>query len=162
MAKLTDIKNILDDLLAGFENQNLLNKLGLGAISKVRRRTLKGIDVEGKPFEDYTDDYADFRESIGLPVDVVSLQASNASDDSSMLNRIAHKVAGNLKSVDIDIDDPEKREIASYHDSLGVGKTGNKIRHFWDVNEKERGELLDIVETDINDLLLDLTREANQ
>lgn len=158
MADFDDINAILKDLLLSIRSEEQLTKLGLQAQFQIKDRTRKGIDVEGRPFQPYSEKYRKFRQAIGLPVDVVNLQLN---DIDGMLRKIDHEIANDLESVSVDIDDPRKREIASYHNELGVAKRGENIRHFWDLNREEREEIAGIVEKDLEQLLANLTRVRN-
>jgi hypothetical protein len=75
-----------------------------------------------------------------------------------MMHKMDHVVFKNFSGVEVDILDPEKRKIAAYHDSEGVGKSGANIRHFFGLNDQDESDIGEIVATDINDILTDLTK----
>ena len=125
MANLSDIEEILSGVLNSLNSQIELNKLGLAGTKRILDRTRKGIDVDGRPFKPYSDRWAEVREENELPTHVVDL---TFSDIEGMLRKVDHTVSNDLKSVAIDIEDPEKRLIASYHDELGAGGL-ERVRH---------------------------------
>jgi len=154
MAKLTDVKKILNGLIADLQSQKELNKLGLAGIRKIKDRTRKGIDVDGSAFQPYSTNYAEKRASFGLPTSIVNLEFN---DIDGMLSKVDHVVANDFKSVAIDILDPRKKRLASYHDELGVGKAGQNIRHFWGLSSEDEKDIAEIVAADMTRLLNALT-----
>ncbi len=158
MAKLGDIKKLLDQLVSGMQSQTMLKKLGLIGVRTIQKRTREGVDVDGRAFQPYSEKYAEKRILAGLPTHIVNLEFD---DVDGMLQQVEHIVASDLKSVHIDITDPQKKKLASYHDELGVAKAGENIRHFWGLSDDEQKDIGDIVAADLNDLLSDLVDKYN-
>ncbi len=156
MADFNDIKRLLDFLIDGLHSQEQMNKVGLAGIRKIQERTREGTDVHGRPFKPYSDNHAERREELGLPTHIVNLEMD---DISGMLRRVDHIVAADFESVAVDITDEQKRLIASYHNELGVGKTGENIREFWALSAEEEEDIAKIVQRDTDQLLTDLTRD---
>jgi hypothetical protein len=157
MAELNDVPDILEKLQRRLFSRALLNKIGLAGIRLIKARTRLGIDVKGAAFEPYSDGWAIIRQAHNLPTAYVNLEFN---DIDGMLKKIDHVVAADLESVEIDILDPDKRKIASYHNDLGAGKSHVK-RRFFDINQQEMKKIDELVEADLNLLLADLTREAD-
>ncbi len=61
-------------------------KLGLDMRRMIIDRTLRGIDINGKKFAEYSPKYREYREKMGKTTDIVNLQ-----DRSEMLNSLNSK-----------------------------------------------------------------------
>lgn len=128
------------------------NKLALGAIRLIKKRTRQGIDISGNPFIPYSKKYARKRERAGKETSIVNLVYD---DYFGMMNKIDHIVARDLSSVSILIDDKEKSQIARYHNIEGAGK-GKVIRKFWGLSEEEEAQLGELAELEIKNIISSL------
>ena len=149
MNDFSKIRRLFTEIVGALESQKLLNYLGLKQIHNIQGRTRKGIDLFGNPFQQYSDEYAEWKEKRGLPANVVNL---TLHDIDGMMHQIDHVLSPDLKSVEIQILDPSKRKLASYHDQTGAGKS-RVIRRFWGVSEEDQKGLGEIVEHDLELLL---------
>lgn len=137
-----DLRRLASDL----RSQKLMNRLGLASIRQVRRRTRKGTDVDGSPFEPYSDSHERRRAKEGLPTDHVTLKFDQYE---SMLDTLDHAVARDLESVVVEFTDAEKEEIAGYHNE---GEGDNPEREFMAHSEKEVDELESLVTDHLDDV----------
>jgi len=150
MFDFAKMKKALQTILAGLQNQTLLNKLGLAQIRKIKDRTRRGLDLSGKTFKPYNEKYAERKfKTTGIPTHVVNL---TLDDISGMLQQIDHLVATDFSNVEILFRDPRKRKLASYHNELGAGRS-RVIREFWGVNSQDEKDLLDLIGHDLELLL---------
>jgi len=140
---------LLNRILKGFQSQRLLNMLGLAVRRIIQDRTRKGVDVEGKPFKEYSKGHARKREKLDLPVYPVNLQMD---DVEGMLRKIDHAITREFEELKVFIDDPEKEQIARYHNILGAGKS-KVIRRFWGLNDTEINKIHQIVGLEIANVL---------
>lgn len=144
------IKKALQTILDGLQNQTLLNKLGLTQIRKIKDRTRRGVDLSGKTFKPYNEQYAERKfKTTGIPTHVVNL---TLDDISGMLQQIDHVVNTDFSNVEILFRDPRKRKLASYHNELGAGRS-RVIREFWGINPQDEKDLLDLIGHDLELLL---------
>ncbi len=137
-----DLRRVASDL----RSQKLMNRLGLASIRQVRRRTRRGVDVDGAPFEPYSDSHERRRAKEGLPTDHVTLKFDQYE---SMLDSLDHVVARDLESVVVEFIDAEKEEIAGYHHR---GEGDNPEREFVSHSEEEIDELQSLVTDHIDDV----------
>jgi len=156
MSDFSKIRAALFAVLSEFHSVKLLNKLGLQQIHHIRQRTQSGIDLEGRPFKPYNEQYAErkFAET-GIPTHTVNLTFNDVDGMLSPL-KLNHAINADLTAVELLFTDPEKRKLASYHDQLGAGRS-RVIRRFWGVNEGDEKVLGEIVEQDLNLVLQRLT-----
>lgn len=158
MTDLSKIKEALREILGTFESQKLLNKIGLAQLRNIKSRTRKGLDLFGRPFKAYTDEWKE-RKSIvyRMPNHPVNL---TLDDVSGMLSPVEldHIVSNDLKSVELYFRTPAKRKLAGYHDQEGVGKS-KVIRRFWGVSEEDEKSLTDIIVKDLELKLQELTEK---
>lgn len=154
MSDFAKIKTALQTILDSLQNQTLLNKLGLAQIRKIKDRTRRGVDLSGKKFQPYNEQYAERKfKSTGIPTHVVNL---TLDDISGMLQQMDHIVAVDFSSVEILFRDPRKRKLAGYHNELGAGRS-RVIREFWGVNPQDEKDLLQIIGHDLDLALQKLT-----
>jgi len=118
-----------DKLLQALKSQEFYSKLGLAAIKLMKDRTRRGVDVEGKSFQPYSESYKKVRAKAGLPVHPVTLIFD---DVQGMLTKIDHIVANDFSHVSVLIDDAAKAQIARYHQIEGASKK-KIIRKFWGI-----------------------------
>jgi hypothetical protein len=148
-----------------FQNQKLLNKLGLGGIRLIKKRTRKGKNVQGQPFDrapsaegssPYSPGHERKREKKGLPTGRIDFVFSLYG---GMMEKIDHTVTNDLSDVTITIQDDDKRQIARYWNVEGAGP-GEMIRRFWGLSgeetEKVRGLATDTIQQDLDRLLASL------
>lgn len=159
MAKLTDINKLLEALISDLKTQSVMNKLGNLAKSRIVKRTRKGLDVDEKLFKPYSESYAKIREESERPTHIVNLEFDLTNE--GLLHKVDHVVFRNFDGVSIDILDPEKRKIAAYHDSEGVGIRGKNIRHFWGLNKKDEEVIHKSLGVETDKILSDLTRDLD-
>lgn len=156
-SELGRIKAALKQILDAFENQTLLNKLGLAQIRNIKDRTRRGLDLFGRPFRPYTEEWKKRKESVfRVPSHPVNLILD---DVTGMLTQIDHVVAADLRSVELMFRTPEKRRIASYHDQLGAGKS-RVIRRFWGVSESDEKALGELVRAQLDLILQQLVERV--
>jgi hypothetical protein len=151
MAEFDDIKTVLDGFLSGLRNQTLLNKIGLAGIRLIKKRTREGIFLEGSSpgHTTYSEGHKKKREKAGLPTSIVNLQFD---DIDGMLTEVDHVILNSFEGVAIDIMDEEKREIGYYHNVSGAGKS--RIKRVWfDLDDAERQQIVDLVEGEASDLI---------
>jgi hypothetical protein len=145
-SNFSKIKIALQTILAGLQNQMLLNKLALAQERKIKDRTRRGVDLEGKTFKPYNPQYAKRKFKItGIPTHVVNL---TFDDISGMMQQIDHVIANDFSKVEIQILDPQKRKIAGYHHETGAGRS-RVIRRFWGINQQDENDLLRIIGRDL-------------
>lgn len=71
---LSDLEALLDEVEGELRlEDNELARIGARAAFMIKRRTAKGIDYAGDPFERYSESYADFRAEHGRNVSPVDL-----------------------------------------------------------------------------------------
>lgn len=144
-------KNLIPELLDALRSHSLYTKLGLGAERIIKSRTRKGLDVKGSAFTDYSAGHLKKRKQAGIT------QASKVnlvfSPNFGMLASINHAVANNLESVAIQFENPEKEQLAVYHNITGAGKSRVK-REFWGIElQEEIDKLADIGYNEIKDII---------
>jgi len=163
MAEFDDIQQVLENLVDRFQTQQQMNKFGLAMIRIIKTRTRSWRDVEGKRFEDYSKGHRRRRVALGLPV---SPQGKNTDSMmvmdpvSGMMQKIDAIVSNDYSNVVLDITDPVKKKIASYHNIKGVGVKGKHLRKFWGMHDKEWKIISKIAAADIESILADLVEEA--
>lgn len=140
------IKRALQTIIAGLQSQTMMNRLGLAQIRNIKDRTRRGVDLDGRTFKPYNEDYAERKFRLtGIPTHVVNL---TFDDISGMMQQIDHVIASDFSKVELQILDPEKRKIASYHNETGAGRS-RVIRKFWGINQTDEAALLKIVGHDL-------------
>ncbi len=146
----------LENILNAFKNSELFNKLGLGSIRLIKKRTREGIDLHGSPFKPYSVQYAKKRNREGKQTDVVQLIYD---DYFGMVSRIDHVISRNLESVSVIIDSlksepdkPSKAEIAKFHNESGAGKS-KVIREFFGHNPEEEKQLAELTNLEIKNII---------
>ncbi len=77
-------------------DDEVLHKLGQYQTFAIKERTLTGKDIHGVVFEPYSQEYAFFRQSRGLPADHVDLFFTG-----SMLNSLTHEVLSGDNAVKV-------------------------------------------------------------
>lgn len=142
-------------LIEGLHAQRQLNRLGLAVQRIIRRRTRRGIGVDGERFQDYSDGHTRKREAKGLPTDTVDLTFSLYD---GMMQAIDHVIANDYASVALLIDDRRKHQIARYHNIEGAGKS-KVIRRFWGLSDEEEGEVFNLFKEDVSVMLEELNLE---
>jgi hypothetical protein len=160
MGDIRKISELVNRLIRSIERQTTLNKLGLAGVRMIKKRTSEGIDLDGRPFIPYTDLWIEEKRKQTTAVNPANVNLE-LDDREGMLSKIEHRVFKNLGNVEIDIFDPDKRKLAFWHDEAGIGKPGNRIRHFWGFNEKEGEQLKDILEVEVEDILNKLSKELS-
>ena len=120
-------------------DQSALNKMLLTAANyvtqEIRRRTLSGIDVNGKPFEPYSAQYAKAKAKSGRG-ETVNLTYTN-----QMLGSITVRLYQN--QAEIFIGENQRKKIAYYH-HYGEGQpkreffavSDAKMKEIWSKSEK--------------------------
>ena len=158
MSDFDKIKDVLGQLIGKLQAQTELNKLALAGIRIIKSRTRKGEFLEGSSANArrYSESWAARRERAGLPTDVVNL---TFDDLEGMMSQIDYTISGDQESVDIDIADFRKREIAYFHSVSGAGRSRIK-RVFFDFSEEEENQLTELVQRDLVGLLTDLANEV--
>lgn len=141
--ELNKIPKLLHGIIKALHSQTLMNALGLAAIRRIKERTRKGQDVEGRSFQPYTEKYAAKRRVEGLPTHPVNLEWN---DIDGMLQKMDHTIFRNFSGVEVDFTDPDKRKLASYHNKLGVAKKGKNIRHFFDLNDDDIEAIAELID----------------
>lgn len=134
------------------EDQQRLSRIGLGGIRNIKERTRRGVDVDGRPFEPYSEGHARKRRAKGLPTSRVDLKFSLYD---GMMDQIDHVIARDLRSVAIVIEDDEKEQLAVYHNIEGAGRS-RVIREFFGLSDDEIDAIEELVGDDIDDQLDDL------
>ena len=73
--KPRDLRKMVDKLGRTFtkNHKRAMRRAAAEGLNRIQKRTSQGIDVNGQPFEGYTDTYAAFRKKKGRPVDKVTL-----------------------------------------------------------------------------------------
>ena len=154
---LDDISKLLDGLINGLHSQRTLNRLGLAGQRTIKSKTRAGLDIHEQPFADYSDKWAEVREVEGLPTNIVNLEFN---DVDGMLAHIDHVISNDLKTVALDIEDPIKRKIASYHNDEGAGRS-RVVREFWGFTEDDDKDLTGLIGKDIETMLNTLASQLS-
>jgi len=157
MGDLTDLHNDLAAFAQALRNQEMLNKLGLAAERRIRKRTRKGKGVSGSRFQTPADDtlgaysksHGKRRQEKGLPTDRINLQFSLYD---GMLEQMTYDVARDLDGVTLYFDDEEKSEVASYITEQGIGTSGVTY-DFFGLNEDDNDEIEEIIDDHLTDAL---------
>jgi hypothetical protein len=171
LSELDDLAGDLGRLGAAFHSQKLLNRLGLGAIRRVKDRTRRGLDVHGNPFQPYSDEYRQLKLDAGLktpdPARTVTLSwgvrrlkrtskdepgAIEASWTDTMLDYLGHLVSPDLDAVEVFFTNPRKEKLARFHSIDGAGRS-KIIREFFALSGDDLDALAGLVEGDVNELL---------
>ena len=163
MAEFSDVQEVLEKLVDRFQTQQQMNKFGLAMIRIIKTRTRSWRDVEGRRFEDYSKAHRRRRVALDLAVspggkNTDSMMVMDSA--SGMMQKIDAIVANDFSNVVLDITDPVKKKIASYHNIKGVGVKGQHLRKFWGLHNKEWKVITKIAAVDIDNILADLTEEA--
>jgi hypothetical protein len=135
----------LHQLAELLESQQLQNKIGLAAQRIIRKNTREGKDFEGKPFptakdpaenSPYSKGHARKRrrgQGAGKALQTIRKDL-HFSEHGGMMEKLDHVVSGDLRSVTLFIDDPEKSKIAGF---LMAGAGKNKMKHrFFELSEE--------------------------
>jgi len=120
-----------------FKDQELLTAIGLAWRKMVRGRTLRGKDIHGNRFKPYSKSYEGVRKRLNEPVHLVNLTMDHIT---GMLQQIDHVVFDDLEGVTMFIADPEKSQIAKYHNELGAGKS-KVVREFWGLDDNHKSNI---------------------
>lgn len=144
-----NLQTSFERLLESVRNQTLLNKLGLAMERIIKKRTREGVDVYGNRFQEYSEGHKTRRKRLNLQTEPVNLEMNTVD---GMMHKLDSVIASDLSDVALIIDDPEKEQIASFHNVQGAGKSKVK-RVFWGINEQEEKQLFDLFEEDISELI---------
>ena len=73
--KPRDLRKMVEKLGRTFtkNHKRAMRRAAAEGLNRIQKRTSQGIDVNGQPFQGYTDAYAAFRKSKGRPVDKITL-----------------------------------------------------------------------------------------
>jgi len=163
MSELDELQEDLAHFAEAIRSQEMLNKLGLAAERRIRKRTRQGKSVEGDRFQTpadetlgaYSESHGKRREDKGLPTGRINLSFSLYD---GMLKQMTYDVARDLDGVTLYFEDAEKAEIASYITEQGIGTSGVTYNFFGlnDDDQEEIGKIIDEHLTDALDLA-DLT-----
>ena len=143
MAVYSDLDSFADAFLDQIEDIKLRNKLGLGALRIIRKRTREGLDVDGNPFAEYSESYKPKREANELPTDTPDL-AFSVRD--GMMQQLRYDLSDG--GVDLGFDTAEKALLASYHNTKGAGRS-KVIRLFFGLSTDEEQQLADLIDDDL-------------
>ena len=143
MAVYSDLDSFADAFLDQIEDIKLRNKLGLGALRIIRKRTREGLDVDGNPFAEYSESYKPKRERNELPTDTPDL-AFSVRD--GMMQQLRYDLSDG--GVDLGFDTAEKALLASYHNTKGAGRS-KVIRLFFGLSTDEEQQLADLIDDDL-------------
>ena len=154
---LTDLHNDLETFAQALRNQKMLNKIGLAAERRIRKRTRQGKSVSGSRFQTPADDtlgaysksHGRHRQEKGLPTDKINLEFSLYD---GMLDAMTYDVARDLDGVTLYFDDEEKAEIASYITEQGIGTSGATY-DFFGLNDEDNAEIEEIIDDHLTDAL---------
>jgi hypothetical protein len=158
---VSDLEELNDDLAIFAEairNQEMLNKLGLAAERRIRKRTRQGKSVEGDRFQTpaddtlgaYSESHGERREEKGLPTDKINLQFSLYD---GMLEQMTYDVSQDLDGVELYFDDEEKAQLAYYITEKGIGNTGGHTYNFFGLNEEDNREIEKIIDDHLTETL---------
>lgn len=158
MSDLDDLHRDLHAFAEALRNQEMLNKLGLAAERRIRKRTREGRSVEGSPFQTpadethgaYSKSHGERREEKGLPTDTINLQFSLYD---GMLTQMTYDVSKDLDGVTLYFEDQEKAEIASYITEEGIGGTGGHTYNFFGLNEEDNEAIGEIIDDHLTEAL---------
>lgn len=143
------IEKNFDHLLNKIQNQAILHKLGLAMERIIRKRTRAGEDIHGNKFPEYSEGHAKKRKKLNLQTEPVNLEMDTVD---GMMHQLDSVISNDLSDVALVIDDPEKEQIASFHNIQGAGKSKVK-REFWGIYKEEEKQLFDLFEEDVKKLI---------
>jgi len=157
MSELDDLHDDLSRFAEAIRNQEMLNKLGLAAERRIRKRTRKGKGVDGSRFQTpadetlgaYSKSHGERREEKGLPTDRINLSFSLYD---GMLTQMTYDVAQDLDGVTLYFDDAEKAEIASYITEQGIGTSGVTY-NFFRLNDDDNEAIENIIDDHLTEAL---------
>lgn len=155
----------LERLAEGLYDQELLNRLGLAVIRRVRERTRRGESVTGSPFQPYSRAYARLKDRAdGTSSEKVTLEYGVRREGKgeearivvnkydTMLTHLDHVAALDGRNVVVWFKQERAERIARYHHQEGAGKS-KVLRPFFAINEDDQTEISDIVQEHIDELL---------
>ncbi len=122
-----------DDL----RSRELLGTLGLSVERRIRKRTRKGVDYQGREFKEYSEAHAARRKRKGLPTDAVNLQFTLYGGS---MDHLDHVVARDLSSVEVLFTSERAERIMRYHNVEGAGKS-KVIRQNMGLSEQDEQDL---------------------
>lgn len=122
----------IDDLMN--DTRAILSEVSLFAKQLIIQRTARGVDWQGKKFENYNTFYAGVRHKKGLPVSRVDLFATGR-----MMGAVKTEVKDNVGRVYFASKAEEKK--AGYHNA----GDGVPERHFFDLNPADVSKAQNIV-----------------
>jgi len=133
------LKKLSDEIV----DKKILNKIGNFLMTSIKERTLKGYDVSGDAFEEYTPRYALFRHKKGLPTNLVDLFFTG-----SMMSSMTY-------SVD---EDSVRIFFQPTKDKKGVSNPAkaywlNQNREFFSLNPDELSDAVTLYEDYIEEIL---------
>ena len=163
MAELTDIPRLLRDLIDGLYRRQVLELAAQAQIRMMRERIRAWRTLTGSPMKPYSERHANKRVELGLSVRPMGPNTDSMlvmDSYSGMLSRIESD-SPKPGEVTLDITNPVKRQIAAYHNLLGVGKKGANLRPFWGIAQQESAKLVELIGDNSQALLNDLINQYN-
>jgi len=85
---LNNVLRMVKGLAGNATSKDLMGRIGAYVVTQILQRTMRGIDIEGSPFEPYSPKYKLFRMKTGHPHDKVNLFFHG-----SMLSSLTYKEA---------------------------------------------------------------------
>jgi len=165
VAELRDISLVLEGFLERMHSKEHLDRRGIQIVDIIKRRTRSWRDIFGARFEDYSTPYKFWRtsQSPKLAVrpggnNVDSMMVVDSTD--GMMQQIKFDSYPEKGLVEVDVKNAGKKKLASYHNILGVGKSGAHLRKWWGLADKEAWWLAGQIEDEGEHVLADLTAEA--
>ena len=124
--QIKDVRNLQKKIVSS----EILNKLALFFMAEIKTRTLKGYDVDGSAFAEYSPKYAFVRQEKGLPTYIVDLFFTG-----SMMSAMTYKV--NKKGIHLFFQDTvDKNNVRNPEKAFYL----NKKRKFLKLNADEINE----------------------
>ena len=123
-----ELKKIKD-----FELDESLNKLGIVAIETINNRIDKGVDVDGKRFKKYSQQYSKKKKASGRRAKP-DLQFTG-----EMLNSMTHTVTNNKMTIQF----PKRNHKKSKSSIEDIARENNETREFFSLSDKELNDALE-------------------
>lgn len=118
-----------------FESQMV--KVGLATKQKISERADKGVDVDNKPFKEYSKGYQDFKKQKKRSI------KPNLQFTGEMLNAIKSEVSRSGDGFDVNVGFDNRRHTETGEKIEDIAEKNDQTRPFFSLNKKEYDEIVD-------------------
>ena len=125
-----DVTKHLQDIL-DFDLKRAMSDIGIDSIERINDRVEKGVDVDGKPFKEYSEFTKKSKKKTGRSTKV------NLQQSGEMMNSLDFEVSNNVTTVKL----PDRTHKKSNESISQIGDKNHAERSFLGHNKKEVSEI---------------------